>query len=339
MNQYDLFGQQAPTYDDDGNLLNDVTKALAYNAENQVVSVTVPGVSVSTYEHDYLGRRVRKSVDVIDASGPDYSVTWVYSGWNKVQETKATAGGTTTTKNLVWGLDLSQSMEGAGGIGGLLAVVDGGGAKLFSYDGNGNVSELIASDSGNVGAHYEYSAFGETVLESGGLASENKWRFSTKQLDLESGLYDFGYRLYSPDLGRWMQRDPAEEEGGKNLYGFTGNEPTNAVDVLGLDTYLLFVGGEEGVPFTEAAEAQKNHIENSSAFRKSCDEVKIVQVRTFEDIQKGLKASKDIVQIWIYAHSGTGILYLDMRSREANSNITLEGGKQTVRSLFGLLGE
>jgi hypothetical protein len=34
---------------------------------------------------------------------------------------------TTTVKNFVWGLDLSQSMEGAGGIGGLLAVVDGAG--------------------------------------------------------------------------------------------------------------------------------------------------------------------------------------------------------------------
>jgi len=29
-----------------------------------------------------------------------------------------------------------------------------------------------------------------------------------------------GYRFYNPELGRWINRDPIEEEGGLNLYGF-----------------------------------------------------------------------------------------------------------------------
>jgi RHS repeat-associated protein len=203
------------------------------NAENQLKSVTVPGVSVSTFVYDYIGRRVKKSVHFLSGGSSDYSVTYVYSGWNKIQETKA-VGSTVTTKNFVWGLDLSQSMEGAGGIGGLLAVVDGSGsANLFSYDGNGNVSELLAADSGNVSAHYEYSAFGASILGSGPLASENCYRFSTKEFDEESGLYDYGYRPYDAELGRWVSRDPIGERGGMNLYGFVGNDAINRIDVLG----------------------------------------------------------------------------------------------------------
>ncbi len=45
-------------------------------------------------------------------------------------------------------------------------------------------------------------------------------RFSTKWQDDYTGLYDYGYRWYWPEIGRWMNRDPIGEEGGENLYGF-----------------------------------------------------------------------------------------------------------------------
>lgn len=163
LNQYDAVGPASPIHDDDGNLLHDATSLLAYNAENQLKSITVSGISVSTYQYDYIGRRVKATVDVLDGSGPDYVVTWVYSGWNKLEERKID-GSSTSAKNLVWGLDLSRSMEGAGGVGGLLAVEDGAGlTRLLSYDGNGNVTELLAADSGAVQAHYEYDPFGNIV--------------------------------------------------------------------------------------------------------------------------------------------------------------------------------
>jgi uncharacterized protein RhaS with RHS repeats len=41
--------------------------------------------------------------------------------------------------------------------------------------------------------------------------------------------------LYQPDLGRWLSRDPIEEEGGINLYGYVANNTPNFVDRLGLD--------------------------------------------------------------------------------------------------------
>jgi RHS repeat-associated protein len=244
LNQYSAVGQAAPTYDDDGNMTHDGTKVLTYNAENQLVSVAPVSPSNGdkrvTFAYDYVGRRVKKSVEV-RASGSwtaDHELTWVYSGWNKIQETRV-EGATTSTKNFVWGLDLSQSREGAGGIGGLIAVVDDSGdALLFAYDGNGNVGELLGASDGSVNAHYEYDAFGNAVLASGSAASENSYRFSTKYLDGETGLYYYGYRYLETSTGRWVNRDPAEEQGGINLYGFVENRPNGTVDALGLSPAL-----------------------------------------------------------------------------------------------------
>ncbi|MFZ9937806.1 MAG: tyrosine-type recombinase/integrase [Luteolibacter sp.] len=44
----------------------------------------------------------------------------------------------------------------------------------------------------------------------------------------------YGYRYYDPVTGRWPSRDPIEEEGGINLYGFVGNDGINRSDLLGL---------------------------------------------------------------------------------------------------------
>jgi len=43
----------------------------------------------------------------------------------------------------------------------------------------------------------------------------------------------YGYRYYDPKTGRWPSRDPIEEEGGLNLYGFVGNDGLGKIDVLG----------------------------------------------------------------------------------------------------------
>jgi RHS repeat-associated protein len=45
---------------------------------------------------------------------------------------------------------------------------------------------------------------------------------------------DYGYRWYDPLTGRWPSRDPIEEEGGMNLYGFVGNDGVNRWDRYGL---------------------------------------------------------------------------------------------------------
>ena len=95
------------------------------------------------------------------------------------------------------------------------------------------------SETGEVVASYAYDAFGRTIAQSGPMADAFPFRFSTKYYDSETGLYYYGRRYYSPDLGRWLNRDPIEEEGGVNLYAFCDNCPLLDVDPYGVSTFVL----------------------------------------------------------------------------------------------------
>jgi RHS repeat-associated protein len=84
---------------------------------------------------------------------------------------------------------------------------------------------------------YEYDPYGNLVYaSSAGNGNANPFRFSSKWFDAETGLYYYGYRYYSPRLGRWLSRDPIGERGGWNLMAFVGNRSVNRHDRLGLDT-------------------------------------------------------------------------------------------------------
>src|SRR5690348_8467143 len=43
------------------------------------------------------------------------------------------------------------------------------------------------------------------------------------------------FAFYNPSTGRWLSRDPIDENGGVSLYGFVGNDPANTIDSLGED--------------------------------------------------------------------------------------------------------
>lgn len=104
----------------------------------------------------------------------------------------------------------------------------------YLYDGKGNVTAVLDSSQNTV-ATYTYDEFGRVVSKSGTL--DQPFQFSTKYYDQQTGLNYYGYRFYSPVLGRWINRDPLGERGGVNLYGFVENDPVNWVDPLGLEQY------------------------------------------------------------------------------------------------------
>lgn len=155
---------------------------------------------------------------------------FAYDGWNLIKETTTDSG--TSTDFYVWGLDVSGSLQGAGGIGGLLSKTNSLTSQtfLYTFDANGNVGQLGDSSNGTIAAHYEYDPFGKVLVVTGSEAEGNSFRFSTKYYDVETGLYYYGFRCYDPVSGRWWTRDPIEEEGGLNLYGFVGNNPIGSVD-------------------------------------------------------------------------------------------------------------
>ena len=74
-------------------------------------------------------------------------------------------------------------------------------------DANQNITEYFDTN-GNAVAHYEYSPFGKITQSSGTMASDFDYRFSSEVFDTESGLSYYNYRYYSPELGRWLSRDP-----------------------------------------------------------------------------------------------------------------------------------
>jgi RHS repeat-associated protein len=84
--------------------------------------------------------------------------------------------------------------------------------------------------------HLQYGPCGEPIATSGAYADKNPVRFSTKYTDDETGLVYYGRRYYDPRNGRFLGRDPIEEAGGLNLYGFVGNSPVNRWDILGMVT-------------------------------------------------------------------------------------------------------
>ena len=51
------------------------------------------------------------------------------------------------------------------------------------------------------------------------------------------GVTYYGYRYYDPLTGRWPSRDPIGDRGGKNLYGFAGNDGVDKWDYLGLSDW------------------------------------------------------------------------------------------------------
>ncbi|MBI5863025.1 MAG: RHS repeat-associated core domain-containing protein [Planctomycetes bacterium] len=192
------------------------------------------------------------------------------------------------TKRYVWGLDLAgQSnagdvgpasgrclLESAGGIGGLLSVYDYNGTStdlkyVTCYDANGNVTQLLDPAATTVSnalvARYEYDPYGSAVVANGTYAASNRWRFSTKTFDTETGLGYWGYRYYSPTTGRWLSRDPIGEKGGAVSIAFAaskhgGGQPSHGADVYvenqpisgydpdGMQTVFPRHGGDPTIP-------------------------------------------------------------------------------------------
>jgi RHS repeat-associated protein len=104
-------------------------------------------------------------------------------------------------------------------------------------DGNGNVAALVTVNtlSASFGAIYEYDPYGQLLHSEGAESANNPFQFATKYRDHETGLVYYDHRFYDPSMGRFISRDPAEEAGGLNLYGFVANDPVNGWDMLGLD--------------------------------------------------------------------------------------------------------
>ena len=228
------------TYDSDGNLTaQNNNYSYTYDDEDRLVSMSYTATFRTDFKYDGLGR-LRQRLEY-SWNGSWYlssTVNYVYDGRRVIQERD---GNNTPTVSYTRGTDLAGSLEGAGGIGGLLARshgYNGGNWSTHNYyhaDGGGNIT-YIMNASQTAAATYKYDPFGTTLAQSGTLASANVYRFSSKEFHSASSLYFYGFRFYDPNLQRWLNRDPMGEEGGINLYTFVKNDPIGSIDALGLES-------------------------------------------------------------------------------------------------------
>jgi RHS repeat-associated protein len=230
----DLRATNTFVYDLNGNLRTNGTQILEYDDENRLVTNWVPSAWKSEFIYDGDNRRRIQR---------DYG--WSGGVWVKTNEVRLIYDGNITLQHrdsdniptlmLTRGLDLSGSFQGAGGIGGLLAMTESSSASSYYHaDGNGNVTTLI-NTSQLIVARYLYDSFGNTLAISGPKAFVSPYRFSSKPIHEPSGHYDYLYRWYIPELQRFANADPLGEIGGMNLHSFLGNDPVNRLDPFGLE--------------------------------------------------------------------------------------------------------
>jgi len=248
---------QVFSYDADGNLLTDGRWTYSWDAENRLTSLIaldgIPSASsnASYYAYDDWGRRISKVVSNWTGSawalGDD--LRFLYDGWNLIAELDSDGA---PVRTYTWGQDLSGTLQGAGGVGGLVAMTihvgHDAGTYFYVYDGNGNVVALVDASDGVIVAEYEYDPFGGLIRATGDLALENRFRFSTKYYDDESDLLYYGHRFYSPSLGRYLCRDPLGEKPAISLYSQCLNNLVTYVDPLGLNQegghyYTTYIAG------------------------------------------------------------------------------------------------
>ena len=236
------------THDLDGNLTGDGRWTYTWDAENRLIQMDTKDAAVAAgaprqrlqFTYDWQGRRVQK-VLLESSDGTNYTTVsttrFLYDGWNLIAELD---GANSLVRSYLWGLDLSGSPQGAGGVGGLLAETVSSGTSYYPYyDGNGNVLGLVDFSGSSVAA-YEYGPFGEPVRVSGAMVGASSFRFSTKCTDSESGLRYYGYRYYDECTGRWISDDPiasAEDEQAPNLYLYCSNAASCYADLDGRKTY------------------------------------------------------------------------------------------------------
>ncbi|WP_335990359.1 SpvB/TcaC N-terminal domain-containing protein [Glycomyces sp. MUSA5-2] len=112
------------------------------------------------------------------------------------------------------------------------------GEPVFRYQYGNHVGSATVEtgEDGAVVSYEEYHPYGSTAYRSakpGEHHSLKRYRFHGKERDEETGLYDYGSRMYAPWLGRWTGADPAGTGAGPNLYAYCGNDPVGRIDPKG----------------------------------------------------------------------------------------------------------
>ena len=194
---------------------------VSYNAQNRPVSFRNDATdTLVEYAYDYRGRRCTKKVTV--AGTVTLHQRYIYREYLQIACVDLTRAAHPALWFVLW--DPTQPTATRP-----LAIQKDGSWFTYGHDVTKNVWEVFGP-SGYIRTSYDYAPFG-AVSATGDVTQPFQW--SSEFYDSELGLVYYNYRHYSPTDGRWLSRDPIEEQGGRNLYAFVKNSLLDKTDLLG----------------------------------------------------------------------------------------------------------
>ena len=226
-------------YDLNGNLISKTAKpgiarpdwSYAYDALDQLISVSRDGVEVERYRYDAFGRR--SVIDTRDGAGNFERTAIVNDSSDRtidlVQVDDGLGGTTTQIKNRYshgGQVDEPLTLEVFGS--------DGSFDQAYTYHADHLGSIRFVTDSvGNIVNAYEYDSYGRpgVTLET----IDQPFRYTGREYDAATELYHYRARQYDPETGKFLQEDPIWFEAGDlNIYRYVINNPLRYTDPSGL---------------------------------------------------------------------------------------------------------
>lgn len=219
LNQYTQVGSSLFSNSPNGNLTGDGTRTYTYDSEHRLLTASAAGLTASA-TYDPLGRRLTKTLN-------GTITRFLYDGDRLIAETD---GAGAITAKYVFGPGIDEPLR----------MTRGATTSYYHADGLGSVVALT-NTTGTIVERASYDVYGQTRVTSGTgtvltqSALGNRFFFTGREHDQETGLYHYRARAYDPRLGRFLQRDPVGYAAGPNLYSYVENNPTTWVDPLGLE--------------------------------------------------------------------------------------------------------
>jgi RHS repeat-associated protein len=208
------------TYDNNGNALTKVTSAgtttFGWDYENRLTSVTLPGTGGTlAFKYDGIGRRVQKE---FTQNSTSTTTNYLYDGFNGVADLDQSG-------SVLARYTMTQRIDEP------LAELRSGTTSYYSQDGLGSVTSLTTA-SGALGNSYRYDSFGDLTASSGSIV--NRFQYTAREFDSETGLYYYRARYYDPVTGRFLSEDPLTFDGDSiDFYEYSTNNPGTVNDPFG----------------------------------------------------------------------------------------------------------